>query len=190
MSEQNQPEQHDAVLGGNSPLAQPRSSDLVLGYLGRRTANLQNLLRRKEWQAADLETHEIVLELCRRRAHRFLRMNDLSKIQCHHWRAIDNLWTTYSQNRFGLSVQAKIWRSIEGTPNPDWNMWCRFGEITGWCSEDYYWLHWNDVRFDLDAPSGHLPRSGAWLGWGLGDYWVGCEMFSKIAQQLENCQII
>ena len=189
MSEQNQPRQYDAVLGGNSPLLQPIATDLVLGSLSKKTMNLQNLLKQKKWQAAELETNKIVLELCTRQVQGFLEIDDLKKIQCHHWRTIDNLWTNYSQNHFGLSRQAEIWRSIGGTSEPDWNIWCQFGQMTGWYAEES-WLHWNDVRFDLDAPPGHLPRIGAWLGWGLGDFWVGCGMFSALVKQLEKCRII
>jgi hypothetical protein len=30
------------------------------------------------------------------------------------------------------------------------------------------------------APKGHLPRGGAFIGWGLGNFWTGCRMLSAM----------
>jgi GUN4-like len=188
MSEK-QPDKYDVVLGGQSDRSQAPVDGLVLGNLSRYTVDLQSLLQQQKWQAADLETQRVMLELCERQTAGFLRVEDLANISCPHWRTIDNLWRTYSEDRFGSSVQARIWRGVGGTSEPDWNAWCRFGTMTGWYVNDR-WLHWNDVQFNLNAPAGHLPRNGAGMGWGLGDFWVGCRMLSAIVQKLESCQII
>ncbi len=189
MSGQNRPEQHDIILGGQTTQARAPLDGVVLGSFSRETIELQQLLQQQRWQEADLETTKIMLEICQRTDAGFLRSEDLQKIQCFHWRNIDNLWKTYSNDRFGLNVQAKIWLDVSSTSEPDWEAWCRFGKITGWYVDDA-WLHWNDVQFNLNAPRGHLPRNGAWMGWGLGDFWVGCSILSEIVQKLENCQII
>ena len=186
---ENQPERYDVVLGCQNNRSQPPLDGVVLGTLSRCTTCLQPLLQQQKWQAADLETQIVMLELCQRQTAGFLRVEDLAKISCLHWRTIDNLWRTYSKDRFGLSIQAEIWRSVGGTSKPDWDTWCRFGRITGWCVSDD-WLYWNDVQFNLNAPRGHLPRNGAWMGWGLGDFWVGCKMLDAIVYKLESCQII
>jgi GUN4-like len=189
MSEPHQPREDDVVLGGNNPPVQPPCDGLVLGTLGRRTLNLQQLLQQQQWQAADLETKATLLEISQRQQAGFLRVEDLEKIDCTAWRSIDNLWRNYSNNHFGSSVQARLWQSVGGTSAPDWDAWCRFGLLTGWYTGER-WLHWNDVEFSLNAPRGHLPRNGGLMGWGLGDFWVGCEMFSAIVRRLESCQII
>jgi hypothetical protein len=187
---ENQPKKDDAVLGGQNDRSQAPLDGVVLGSLSRCTIDLQPLLQQQKWQAADLETQRIMLEICQRQKAGFLRVEDLAKISCLHWRSIDNLWRLYSKDRFGLSVQAEIWRSVGGTSEPDWNAWCRFGTMTGWCVNDN-WLYWNEVKFDLNnTPKGHLPRSGVCMGWGLGDFWVGCKMLDAIVQKLESCQII
>jgi hypothetical protein len=188
MSE-NQPKKDDVVLGGQNDRSQAPLDGVVLGSLSRCTIDLQPLLQQQKWQAADLETQRIMLDLCQRQTAGFLRVEDLAKISCLHWQTIDNLWRLYSKDRFGLSVQAEIWRSVGGTSEPDWNAWCRFGRATGWCINDN-WLYWNDLKFNLNAPRGHLPRNGAWIGWGFGDFWVGCKMLGAIVQKLESCQII
>jgi hypothetical protein len=188
MSELDRPGKYDAVLGGGNPRSQPPVDGVVLGSF-RNSGNLQKLLQQQQWQAADVETQTIMLDICQRQSNGFLRIEDLEKIDCSYWYMINNLWRTYSNDRFGLSVQAEIWRSVGGTSAPDWNAWCRFGSQTGWCVDDR-WLYWNDLQFTLDAPRGHLPRSGAWMGWGLGDFWVGCGMLSAIVKKLEKCGII
>jgi hypothetical protein len=188
MSERELPGKYDAVLGGENPRSQPPVDGVVLGSF-RNSGNLQALLQQQQWQAADVETQIIMLDICQRQSDGFLRIEDLENIDCYYWRTIDNLWRTYSHDRFGLSVQAEIWRSVGGTSAPDWNAWCRFGRRIGWCVGDR-WLYWNDLRFKLNAPSGHLPRSGVWMGWGLGDFWVGCRMLSAISNKLERCGII
>jgi GUN4-like len=189
MSEQDQPEKFDVVLGGENVSAQPPSDGAVLGTFSRFTINLQQFLQQQRWQEADLETTAIMLAMGQRGQERFLRADDLHRIDCTQLRAIDNLWKTYSSGHFGLSTQAAIWRSVCVNSDPDWEAWCRFGNITGWCVNET-WLYWDDVDFDLSAPRGHLPRNGAWQGWGLGDFWVGCRMLSVMAEKLENCQII
>jgi hypothetical protein len=188
MSE-NQPKKDDVILGGQNDLSQAPLDGVVLGAFSKNTIYLQELLQQQRWQEADLETSGILLDICRRTKEGFLRAEDLEKIDCFHWRTIDRLWKTYSNNHFGLSIQAEIWLSVNGGSEADWDAWCRFGTMTGWFVEDA-WLHWNDVKFDLNAPRGHLPRNGAWMGWGLGDFWVGCGMLSAVVQKLESCQII
>jgi hypothetical protein len=183
------PEKYDVVLGGENPSSNPPLDGAVLGTFSGRYGNLQALLQRQQWQSADLETQAIMLDICQRKSYGFLRIEDLENIDRSSWRSIDNLWRTYSNDRFGLSVQSKIWRSVGGTSAPDWHVWCSFGSRTGWYVNDR-WLYWNETQFNLDAPSGHLPRHGAWMGWGLGDFWVGCRMLSAITNQLENCEIV
>jgi hypothetical protein len=189
MSERDRPGKYDAVLGGHNPPVQPPSDGVVLGDFSRYTIGLKQLLQQQKWQAADLATQSILLEICQRQKPGFLRLEDLANIECSYWRTIDRLWSTYSHDRFGLSVQAEIWQSVGGSSAPDWDAWCRFGQMTGWCVDDT-WLHWNDVRFAIDTPRGHLPRNGAWMGWGLGDFWVGCKMLTAVVDRLEGCQII
>jgi hypothetical protein len=107
MSEQDQPEKYDAVIGG--PDDSPPLDGAVLGTFSKFTMNLQQYLQKQQWQKADLETTTIMLAMGQREQERFLRADDLHKIDCAQLRAIDNLWKTYSSGHFGLSTQAAIW---------------------------------------------------------------------------------
>ncbi len=181
----NQPNKYDVVIGVRSQPFQASLDAVVLGSFETGERNLHNLLKQQQWQAADLETTALMLDLGDRKKEGFLRIEDIHNLDYHRLQIIDNLWTTYSQNRFGFSVQVQIWHSVGGTSAPDWNTWCRFGTATGWYTSTG-WSYWNDVQFSLDVPRGHLPRGGAIMGWGLGDFWVGCEALSAIGKKLRG----
>jgi hypothetical protein len=63
MSEK-QPEKYDVVLGGQSDRSQAPVDGVVLGNLSKFTVDLQSLLQQQKWQAADLETQQIMLDIC------------------------------------------------------------------------------------------------------------------------------
>ena len=150
---------------------------------------LRNLLERRKWKEADEETTAVMLKLCDREKDGYLRAEDIENFPCEYLRIIDQLWVENSNGRFGFSIQKQIWQSIGGTPNANWKAWCSFGEHIGWCVKGS-WLWWNDLTFNLNAPMGHLPRGGAFIGWGLGDFWTGCRMLSAVASKLATCNIL
>ncbi|HEY9692842.1 MAG TPA: GUN4 domain-containing protein [Oculatellaceae cyanobacterium] len=150
---------------------------------------LQNLLVAEKWEEADKKTSTLMLNICSKQQIGYLTVTDIKEFPCEYLSRIDQLWKAHSHGNFGLSVQRRIWKRIGGSSNPDWHDWCRFGKSVGWYVKDS-WLWWNDVTFSLNAPAGHLPRGGALIGWGLGDFQTGCPMLSAISSRLENCNII
>jgi len=151
---------------------------------------LQNLLLASKWEQADKKTSTIMLNICDKQQIGYLTVSDINQFPCEYLFQIEQLWKVHSNGHFGFSVQRRIWRSFAGgSSNPDWHAWCRFGKSVGWYVKDS-WLWWNDLTFSLNAPAGHLPRGGAFMGWGLGDFWVGCTMLSALSSRLENCHIL
>ena len=181
----NQPQKYDVVLGCQSPTP---NDGVVLGGIDKSYKKLETFLFTQQWQKADLQTKAIMLEASNRKKAGYLRLKDIAQFPASDLIVIDNLWKKYSQENFGLSIQANIWRSLGGTANPDWNLWCRFGDRIGWFVNES-WLYWNDVSFSIDAPMGHLPRSCALAGWGLGDFWQNCPTLSSLAFKLETYSI-
>ncbi len=147
---------------------------------------LRQFLAAGKWKEADQETTAIMLEICDRQKAGYLSIKDIEEFPCSDLHLIDTLWIEHTKGHFGFSIQQRIWQTIGGTPNPDWDAWCRFGECVGWYVKDS-WLWWNDLTFSLSAPVGHLPRGGAFIGWGLGDFWTGCKAFSAISSKLVKC---
>ncbi|MGV0104734.1 GUN4 domain-containing protein [Nostoc sp. DSM 114160] len=161
---------------------------LLISAVDLNYSRLQNLLASGKWKDADQETASIMLRVCDRQPQGFLDPSDIEKFPCADLNTIETLWQRYSNGRFGFVVQTHIWQIVGGTSNPDWEAWCRFGKGVGWFSQGT-WCYWNDLKFDLSAPVGNLPRGGAFIGWGLGDFWTGCRTLSVLAEKLANCKI-
>ena len=166
-----------------------RSDTPLISAVGVNYTRLQNLLAAGKWKDADQETAAIMLRVSHREQEGFLDASDIEQFPCEDLSTIETLWQKRSNGRFGFVVQTHIWQSVGGTPSPDWEAWCRFGKGVGWFSKGA-WGYWNDLTFNLSAPVGHLPRGGAFMGWGLGDFWTGCRMLSAVASKLENCEIV
>lgn len=87
---------------------------------------------------------------------------------------LDELWTRFSDGRFGFSVQSRIWQEVGcliATP-PDYNYGLgwesgdsdvelekvhRFAQRVGWMHDRGEWVGYESLAFSLDAPYGHLP---------------------------------
>ncbi|WP_445300806.1 MULTISPECIES: GUN4 domain-containing protein [unclassified Microcoleus] len=74
---------------------------------------------------------------------------------------MDQLWVRYSNGRFGFSVQKRIYESLGGTREyHNLEIWEAFGDRVGWRVNSSKWLHYNDLKFNTQAPIAHLP--GCW----------------------------
>jgi eukaryotic-like serine/threonine-protein kinase len=70
-------------------------------------------------------------------------------------RTIDNLWVKYSNGKFGLSVQKRIYQGLGGTREYNSEIWYEFGEKVGW-QKGGWWLYYKDITY-IKAPEGLLP---------------------------------
>lgn len=75
--------------------------------------DLENRLKNKELKAADEITSKIVWETANTWQAPSFRAEDSRNFPCQDLRRIDDLWTKYSDRRFGFSVQKRIWQSSE-----------------------------------------------------------------------------
>lgn len=110
-------------------------------------ALLKDELEMRDWEAANETTTKIV-----RRTLRGSKFQD----SCKDLRTVDNLWTKYSEGKFGFSVQSRIWRSSKVNKDID-----NFKNRVGWggngiITNDFNFL--NESSFHLEAPEGQLPR--------------------------------
>ena len=83
-------------------------------------------------------------------------------------RIIDQLWLKYSQNRFGFSVQKKIWVDNGGKldENYDWDTYIKLADKVGW-RKGGDWLNYHKFTFNTNALPGHLPLCGLGVWWGM-----------------------
>ena len=118
---------------------------------------LEQLLKSGKWKEAGEETANKMFEVAGRTMEEFLGLGDILKFPCEDLRTIDQLWVKYSNGRFGFSVQKRIYQSLGGTRNYDEKVWEAFADRVGW-RVNGDWLYYNDLKFNLKANYGHLPR--------------------------------
>ena len=87
--------------------------------------HLDKLLATQDWEAADYETSILMQKITsqqRRFSAKFLDIVFLgqlripiqvSKIPCQHLLMLNKLWTQYSENRFGFSIQRSVWKTLD-----------------------------------------------------------------------------
>ncbi len=132
-------------------------TESLLSATGVNYSQLDALLSTGKWQAADLETREVMLRVIGRVD--FLPRELIAEFPCEDLSIIDRLWRHYSRNRFGFSIQVEILNEVGGN-------WDNFGDCcrrrqavrVGW-RIDGIWQPKDDRRYDLQAPAGHLPSA-------------------------------
>lgn len=147
------------------PLQPPSLEDLV--------KPLELLLGSQQWQKADEETFRILLQVSQREEQQWLDQAAFQSIPKILWQEIDRLWREASQQRFGWSIQQRIWLSLGGSVNADERVRQAFGDRIGW-RRDHQWLQLSDLKDDLAAPIGQYPALGlqmGGLGWGVQGFW-------------------
>jgi serine/threonine protein kinase len=137
--------------------------------------NLRDFLAQEKWQEADQETANLFLKVADRTKEKYLKIEDIDNFPCEDLATINQLWLKYSQEKFGISVQKRIYESLGGSGNYDQQKWNDFGSKVGWRVNNK-WLYYDQITFSLKAPWGHLPT----LVWGVGG---GIILFSR----LETC---
>lgn len=135
-------------------LAMFDSSKVMPGLSPADYTKLRDLLAAEKWQQADKETAALMLKASGR--ENWLRVADIEKFPAQELRTIDQLWREYSCDRFGLSVQKRIWQSVVDTHKTQWKAWCCFGEAIGWRLKGN-WLAYSSLNFTPKAPAGELP---------------------------------
>jgi GUN4-like len=169
----------ESLIVPGGPIAQDDMNPKVL--------TLQQLLKAKKWKEADQETRKL-LQIPTEVTNSFIQ-------------AIDRVWLKESNNRFGLSVQSKIWReSIAKYPKDSQKATDAFRDRVGWKisqprSGDSYdfissdWRNESELNYSDKAPIGHLPWAGvsdaeiAKLMSGVAE---GCGSCTTDAMQLRN----
>jgi hypothetical protein len=113
--------------------------------------HLENLLASSKWRSADEETCKIMLKLTSRVDAGWLREQDFAALSCLDLETIDELWTNHSQGKFGFTAQSQIWKTVGEN-------YTKFSDAVGWCLS-YKWQCYSQLKFNLEAPLGHLPAA-------------------------------
>lgn len=136
---------------------------------------LVKALQDGEWELADQLTRDMLIWIGGpgTRKRNFVYYAEAKKLPFKDMQTIDKLWTTFSEGKFGYSVQKKIWNSkkVGGDFNKfvteiDWNKAAGRSGDTGILRR---WLPMgakgNEFVYDLKkAKKGHLPLTSALRG--------------------------
>lgn len=156
---------------------------------------LEDLLAAGKWQDADVETRQVMLQAAGiEMPQGTLDRESIDNFPCDALSTIDRLWLRYSNNRFGISVQKKIWLEVGGKLNYDYDglggreegieATRLLGARVGWSDYSPGGAYSSrEIVYNLDSPIGHLPylyfHQSIRRGWGPGRF------FSRV----ESCNL-
>ncbi|WP_411869570.1 GUN4 domain-containing protein [Vulcanococcus limneticus] len=115
-------------------------------------APLQRHLMAQEYEQADRITSEILRQLAGPAAVKrgYVYYSEVPPMPSVDLESLDRLWVTYSQGRFGFSVQLRLLRSLGGR----WEqLWSRLG----WKAGGIWTRYPGSFTWSITAPEGHLP---------------------------------
>ncbi|CAI9777039.1 unnamed protein product [Fraxinus pennsylvanica] len=130
---------------------------------------LQQHLSSKNFREADEETRRLLIVLAGEAAQKrgYVFFSEVQFIQESDLKAIDELWKQYSDNKFGYSVQKKIWEKMDRD-------FTKFFIKVGWMKklessevEQYNYKSFPSEfiwEMDENTPEGHLPLTNALRG--------------------------
>ncbi len=141
----------------------PENADLDL--VDPKLTHLRERLQAEDWAGADLETRRLLAP-----ESVSLSPSDPALVSPDLIQAIDQMWLTASDGRFGLSVQLRLWQeALADRPNDNEAAVNAFRDRVGWklaaprAEVDFIssdWRNESELTYSLQAPEGHLP----WVG--------------------------
>ena len=167
--------------------AMDAESEIIESECGIGYTKLRNLLKAREWKAADNETSEVMLRAVGKEPSGYFLKHELLNFPCQDLLTIDRLWVEYSNGQFGFSVQEKTY--VECGANlsgeyPNDTVWETFGDQVKWRVEGK-WINYSKVTFDTSAAIGHLPRK--YIGGGVKRYGrITCSLL--LVSRLSKCK--
>jgi hypothetical protein len=144
-----------------------------------RYAKLERQMQAGEWREADRETYRLMIQTCGKDFGDGFNIKDLKEFPCWDLKRIDQLWVSNSNERFGFSVQKKLWEAC-GSPGPNYSgenkeKWDDFWEAVGWRSKGGS-FNYDKLCFEplhLYPGEGELPFR-VYPGMG-----IDCDLFSR-----------
>lgn len=110
---------------------------------------IRDLLQAKRIQSADQLTTFLMLKIAGRLDIGHFDVKSIKDFPCRELHLIDKIWTAYSEGQFGFGIQGSLWSQAPR----DIDAW---GQAVGWIQAGR-WLHYNELKYSLQAPKGHLP---------------------------------
>jgi hypothetical protein len=135
--------------------------------------NLEEYLEQQDWKKADYETAFIMYQwMVIENYGDFYVLYTMVSLDIID--EIDRLWMDYSEEKFGIKGQAKIYRDlVGGTGEYNDEIWDRFGDLVGW-KQGERWFNLDNMEVAYRTPETHYNRfpvlmycRGDWRGWDI-----------------------
>ncbi len=101
-----------------------------------------------------------MLKIMNKEEEGWLTEDDYRNFPKEELRIIDQLWLKYSNNKFGFSVQKKIWLNLLSKLDvvDYYDAYFKLADQVGF-RKGGKWLSYSDLdlTFNISAPEGHLP---------------------------------
>jgi hypothetical protein len=128
-------------------------------FLAKSFQRLETELKKHKWRDADRETDILLLSIATREKSDDPNCKTILVLPEEEIKLIDQLWSQYSNGRFGFTVQKGIWIDCGGQPGVyDKLVLNRFGDAVGW-RKDSQWLMIQRLKYNDKSPYGHLPTA-------------------------------
>lgn len=156
---------------------------------------LEMLLSAQKWQEADERTKQIILQ---NNQGNLLTAPQIRQLPLELLGSIDQLWSGYSEGRFGLKIQRQQWQNIREPkktflqrlsakkvePLPESQAWSQFICLVGWYNEEKkQYIPDTKFNFSMKAPLGCFPRTRSWLHGGFGN---SVKQFAVLLERIEQ----
>ena len=149
-----------------------------------RYQNLRKYLVAGNWFEADLETVKVILDVANT-TQDDLTPEDIQRFPSTELVVIDQLWSKYSNKRFGFSTQLDIYLQCGGnlqtTINKDPRVIEKWGDRLGW-RDRMGWRKCEELDYSLNAPVGCHPSQ-----WWNSPY--GSKMTNYFLGRLITCDL-
>jgi hypothetical protein len=164
--------QSEAIVTNEDDLASEKGVDYT---------RLRDLLKAGQWKEGDQETADRMLEALDRQGGLLLGSEDIRDFPLTDLRTIDQLWTKYSNGKFGFSIQRHVLdhtfcnskvtpetclseyemlNSIEDSSDRLTERWRIFGENLGWYERGQWIMEIDYTQEIANKPEGYLPLLG------------------------------
>jgi len=132
----------------------------LLTDLGLDYSKLSELLKAKDFKAADAETRSMLIKMSGEEAQKrgWIYWAEVKSIPVKDMETLENLWQHYSEGKFGFARQRKVWQKCRG-------QFDKFAEEVSWFTDKWKNRNWPDeFIYTLEAPDGHLPLTNCIRG--------------------------
>jgi len=149
---------HENARPENHPsLVSVRRHQLGVDY-----TTLRDLLKQGEWELADNEHRRLLTVLGGEDSEErgWVYFTEARQFPVTDLKTIDNLWTHFSDGRFGFSVQRKLWVGQR-------RQWAKFFKAIDWMDaekNDAYRKWPEEFIWKKEAAKGHMPLTSALRG--------------------------